>query len=65
MSSISSTEYKYFLSQSANVAFFDWCKAASSKENKIERDRCTVRERKGKTKMDVFLSSALKCVGFF
>ena len=49
MSSISSTEYKYFLSQSANVAFLTGVKPAPQKKAKFsETCRCMLRERKEK-----------------
>ena len=48
MSSISSTEYKYFLSMSANVAFFDRCNAASSKKAKLSETDARYEKEKRK-----------------
>ena len=51
MSSISSTEYKYFLSLSANVAFFDWS-VKPPPQKKAKLSETDARYEKGKRKRE-------------
>ena len=48
MSSISSTEYKYFLSQSANVAFLTGVKPPPQKEAKLSETDARYEKEKRK-----------------